>query len=188
MTVNQLRWLLFVSFGLVLGIKVVEGAVVNNGQTISQGGLMPNNSTLDTPLESVAQSVWGAIPSASPVIVETVQTAASALSITNQSTTSLDATNVSAGLYRCDGSTFGYNFNVGSCFGAISSSLLEWQDASPKTWGERNDGNQYDFTLPRRFVSRMCNWSFRSNSMLKLTYRRRYLPIRAVSRTRLYLF
>ena len=166
MAANQFQWLIIVSCGLLLGIRVVKGAVVNSGQTISPNTPTSTNFTLNTSLESAAESAWSIQPSTSPVSVETLQTAASALSGSNQSTTALDVTDVSAGVYRCDGGAFGYNLNVRSCFNTISASLLEWQDESPKTWGRRNDGNQYDFTLPRRYVSRTFYLNVPSKFML----------------------
>ena len=58
--------------------------------------------------------------------------------------------------YRCDGDDFGYNILGDSCFDAITNSLFEWEDPTPKTWGPRHTRVQYDFLLPQRFISREC--------------------------------
>jgi len=121
---------------LLLGIGASQALVPNNAQIMPQ-----RNLTLDG-------LVAGAV---SKISLEVA--AESSWNTSAYSTSFNDSTTVT---YRCNGNDFGFDIAASSCFDAITGSVFEWEDPTPKTWGPRHTGVQYDFLLPQRFISREC--------------------------------
>lgn len=126
----------FLHWIFLLVLHVAEGLVVNNAQTIALA-----NTTVDISARTIASN-------------SSLETAADSLWNSSAFSKSLNGSIIVT--YRCDGDDFGYNILGDSCFDAITNSLLEWEDPTPKTWGPRHTRGQYDFLLPQRFISREC--------------------------------
>ncbi|MCJ1459148.1 hypothetical protein MMC28_009525 [Mycoblastus sanguinarius] len=154
MTVSQVQSFMFLLWVLFLGFRVVEAAALSSQRVDTLDNTTYAESLGDTTsnvsLETAAESLWDSPSGDSPSNLLTLATTGSLLSA-NQSVISQK---LSAGVWKCEGNTFGYNLNGDSCYNALSASLLEWKDTNIKTWGPRNTGVQYDFTIPRRYVSR----------------------------------
>lgn len=71
-------------------------------------------------------------------------------------------------IYKCNGSLFQFDLSVSSCMNALTTSVFEWSSPTPKTFGRRHTGVQYDFPLPVRFVSSEIARSRRTTSGVSL--------------------
>ena len=188
MTVSQVQSFMFLLWVLFLGFRVVEAAALSSQRVDTLDNTTYAESLGDTTsnvsLETAAESLWDSPSGDSPSNLLTLATTGSLLSA-NQSVISQK---LSAGVWKCEGNTFGYNLNGDSCYNALSASLLEWKDTNIKTWGPRNTGVQYDFTIPRRYVSRRCCLIFNLFRLyVDIVCRRWYLYYWTARRTALYL-
>ena len=121
------------SWLLLLTCHSVQALVLNPLQATPQPRLIlpaaPAQVVANTSLEVIAASTW---------------------SNNNYSVSVIDSSMIR---YRCDGHQCGFNIAFQSCFNAITNTVFDWENPSPKTWGPRHTRGRYDFLLPQRFIS-----------------------------------
>ena len=127
------------SYGLpFLAISSVEALVltpISNAFTNIEQDSVAQGPTLDNVASTLLQD-----PSYTPSVSSVPAVDASLASNLN----------LSAVYYRCDRG-LGINLNKMSCNSALST--IDYSDERELTWGLRGTGVEYDFPLPRRWVS-----------------------------------
>lgn len=113
--------------------------------------LLTPESTLSP--NAVQSSAGGSAPLqmiSSPLLDSSLfNTATSSFSVANSSPALNDSVSAQV-LVACSG-TLGYNLNSASCASAMST--IEQGSTAQSTWGPYGTGVEYDFPVPRRWIS-----------------------------------